>query len=109
MNKQTTPKAKITTANLQTELFLNVTKVSMELTDFRIQDTPIGSIKMGLDGEKKEVFIDAKNSNWKEIIVFCIILFFVLICLILILIVLIKYKAYFSRRKPFGWSYRSNV
>ena len=64
------------------------------------------SFKMGLDVKKKEVIIDAKN--WKEIFLICIILVFFLVIFFLIAILMIKYRKFFSKKRPFGWSYRSN-
>ena len=84
-------------------LLLNQTEQS---ADFISRNGTSVSVKMGLDIKKKEIFIDAKN--WKEIVCASILLIFILIVLTLVLMFLSKNKKYFCRRKPIGWSYRSN-
>ena len=69
-------------------------------------NSSVVSFKMGIDTKNKEVLIDVKN--WKEIILVSFFLIFLIICIILIILFFNKNKSYFFRRKPFGFSYRSN-
>ena len=69
---------------LSSEILKNKTDIKSQ--GFERQDIYDLSIKMGMDVKKKEVFIEAKNSNWKEIFLVCFILFFIFICIILIII-----------------------
>ena len=57
---------------LSTEILNN--KTDSKLQGFERQDIYDLSIKMGMDVKKKEVFIEAKNSSWKEIFSYNIIL-----------------------------------
>ena len=77
-------------------------------TDFISQNETSVSIKMGHDINKSEIFFDAKNTNWKEIAFVSIFLIFILIFLVCFFIFITKNKKYICKRKPIGWSYRSN-
>jgi hypothetical protein len=47
--------------------------------------------------------------NWKEIILVSLILIFCIIIFILLIIFFNKNRSFFCKRKPLGWSYRSNI
>jgi hypothetical protein len=85
---------------------INSTSHKPSTTNFETRiNSSVVSFKMGIDTKNKEVLIDV---NWKEIILVSFFLIFLIICIILIILFFNKNKSYFFRRKPFGFSYRSN-
>jgi hypothetical protein len=85
--------------------YSSINSTSQTNLETRINSSVV-SFKMGIDTKNKEVLIDVKN--WKEIILVPFFLIFLIICIILIILFFNKYKTYFFRRKPLGFSYRSN-
>ena len=56
-----------------------------------------GIFKMGIDVEKKKIYLDSKNLTVLEIVLFCVVCF-LLISILVFVLCLFKYKLFFCKK-----------